>query len=84
MLLPPAPPAEARLELGVTSWRDQIEEDRAPLANRRGVIEHAGLSLKKRLLELDVLAQVEEGAGAHRLDPLVDRLGMASTMYQTW
>jgi hypothetical protein len=39
------------------------------------VIEHTGLSLQQRLLELDVLAQVEEGAGARRLDPLVDRLG---------
>jgi hypothetical protein len=39
------------------------------------VVEHAGLSLQQRLVELDVLAQVEEGAGAGRLDPLVDRLG---------
>ena len=39
------------------------------------MIEHAGLSLQQRLVELDVLAQVEEGAGAGRLDPLVDRLG---------
>ena len=44
-------------------------------ANRRGVIEHAGLSLQQRLVELDVLAEVEEGAGPGRLDPLLDRLG---------
>jgi hypothetical protein len=54
---------------------DQLDEDQAPLADRRGVIEHAGLSLEQRLFELDVLAQMEEGAGAGRLDPLVDRLG---------
>lgn len=34
-----------------------------------------GLPLERRLFELDVLAQVEEGAGACRLDPLVDSLG---------
>jgi hypothetical protein len=39
------------------------------------VIEHAGLPLQQRLLELDVLAQVEERPGAGELDPLVDRLG---------
>jgi hypothetical protein len=39
------------------------------------VIEHAGLPVQQRLVELDVLAQVEEGAGPGRLDPLVDRLG---------
>ena len=53
----------------------QLEEDRAPPADRRGVIEHAGLSVQQRLLELDVLAEVEEGAGAGRVDPLGDRLG---------
>jgi hypothetical protein len=44
------------------------------------VIEHAGLSLQQRLVELDVLAQVEEGAGAGRLDHWSTASGMSSTM----
>src|SRR5438046_2993349 len=51
----------------------QLEEDRAPPADRRGVVEHAGLSQQQRLFERDVVAEVEEGAGAGRLDPPVDR-----------
>jgi hypothetical protein len=48
------------------------------------VVEHAGLSIQQCLFELDVLAQVEEGAGAGRLDPLVDRLGDVVDDVQTW
>jgi hypothetical protein len=75
------PGVKARLELrGHLVELDQLQEDRAPFADRRRVIEHAGLSLQQRLLELNVLAQVEEGPAPVASTHWSTALGKSSTM----